>query len=317
MAKRNKYFLLFLLSFLLVLVGILYFGFYRKTISETMVNFDNAVLKEFSYGDDNTSRIPKIIWSFWEGGDNVVVNMCIESWKHYNPDYDIRILNKSNYSEYVDTDVASIQHSHDFIARFSDYVRCLVLAKYGGFWLDASIICHHPFSWVHAIQNNTRVEFVGYYIGDVLDNKYPVIENWFFACIPGSPFMVDWADEFLSTRNHKTINDYLSDVKSQGINTSNVSSPDYLTMHVSAQKVIQKNPEKYNILVFAASSGPFKYLSDVNFNDDAAVKNLLDPEKHTTYHQYTFVKICGSQRKIMEKYDKTRLLPAFSNPPEK
>jgi len=329
MAKRNKNIIIYLLFVLLFFCGILYLAFYRKKTEEAMVNFNSEELKEFSYGNDKTSHIPKIIWTFWsdsttnfegqrpekfgEGVDNVVVNMCIDSWKHYNPDYDIRILNKSNYSEYVDIDVSKIQHSNDFIARFADYVRCLVLSKYGGFWIDASIICHHPFSWVHAIQNKTKVEFVGYYIGDVLDNKYPVIENWFFACIPNSQFMNDWSDEFLSTGNHKTIEDYLKDVGSQGIDTSKVQIPDYLTMHVSAQKVIQKNPKKYDILVFAACSGPLKYLCDANFHDETAVKNLLDPEKHSTYHKYTFVKICGGQRKILETYNKTTLLPAFSN----
>ena len=313
MAKRNKNIVIYLLFVLLFFCGIFYLAFYRKITEEAMVNFNSEELKEFSYGNDNTSHIPKIIWTFWEGDNNVVVNMCIDSWKYNNPDYDIRILNKSNYSEYVDVDVSKIQHSKDFVARFADYVRCLVLSKYGGFWIDASIICHHPFSWVHAIQNKTKVEFVGYYIGDVLDNKYPAIENWFFACIPNSIFMSDWSDEFLSTRNHKTIEDYLKDIESQGINTSKVPIQEYLTMHVSAQKIIQKNPKKYNILVFAACSGPLKYLCEANFDDEKAVKNLLDPEKHATYHKYTFVKICGSQRKILETYNKTSLLPAFSN----
>ena len=313
MAKRNKNIVIYLLFVLLFFCGILYLALYRKKTVEAMVNFTSEELKEFSYGNNKTSHIPKIIWTFWEGDDNVVVNMCIDSWKHNNPDYDIRILNKSNYSEYVGIDVSKIQHSNDFVARFADYVRCLVLSKYGGFWIDASIICHHPFSWVHAIQNKTKVEFVGYYIGNVLDNKYPAIENWFFACIPNSLFMNDWSDEFLSTRNHKTIEDYLKDIESQGINTSKVPIQEYLTMHVSAQKIIQKNPKKYNILVFAACSGPLKYLCEANFDDETAVKNLIDPEKHTTYHKYTFVKICGSQRKILETYNKNSLLPAFSN----
>ena len=97
MAKRNKNIVIYLLFVLLFFCGIFYLAFYRKITEEAMVNFNSEELKEFSYGNDNTSHIPKIIWTFWEGDNNVVVNMCIDSWKYNNPDYDIRILNKSNY----------------------------------------------------------------------------------------------------------------------------------------------------------------------------------------------------------------------------
>jgi mannosyltransferase OCH1-like enzyme len=83
-----------------------------------------------------------------------VVEKCVESWKFYNPSYKVVILNKSNCRHYIDDDIDSIKHGKDSMARFSDYVRLCVLAKYGGFWIDASIICHHPFTWLHGVQKN-------------------------------------------------------------------------------------------------------------------------------------------------------------------
>ena len=319
MVKRNRNNILFILFLMLVCVLLFYICYYCKihhNTRESLININDDELKEFSFGKKNTSKIPNIIWTFWEGDNHIVVDMCIESWKYYNPEYDIRILNKSNYSKYTDIDIDKIHHSNDFTARFSDYVRCLVLSKYGGFWIDASIICHHPFSWVHGIQSKTNVEYVGYYIDKTPTHEKtqsPVIENWFFACIPNSTFVNDWCKEFLSTRNFKTINDYLDDVKSQDVDIDNVEIPEYLTMHVSAQKILQKNLDKYSIYVFSACSGPFKYLCETGFNDEEAVKNLLDTEKHKKYYKYTFVKICGGQRKILEKYDRETLQSAFSN----
>ena len=312
MTKRNNnIFVYLLIVFLLLLCLFIYFFYYKKV--ESMINMNVKELDEFSSGKNDSSNIPNIIWTFWEGDDNIVVNKCIESWKYYNPKYDIRILNKSNYSKYTDIDVDSIPHSGDFIARYSDYIRCLILSKYGGFWIDASIICHHPFSWVHGIQNKTQVEFVGYYVGDILDNKYPVIENWFFACVPNSLFMNDWSDEFLSTKKHKKITDYLDYVNSQEINTSKVSSPEYLTMHVSAQKILQQNFDKYNICLFKAESGPFYYLNQSDWDSEKAVKYITDKKSNKDYYKYTFVKLRGSDRQILEKYDTVTIDNAFSH----
>jgi len=316
MAKRNNRIHVYLLvGFLLcVFIYLVYCLSHSKHNTEKFtVSVHEKELDEFSMGKSDHSSIPNIIWTFWEGDNNIVVNKCIESWKYYNPGYDIRILNKSNYSRYIDVNIDSIPHSKDFTARYSDYIRCLVLAKYGGFWIDASIICHHPFSWVHGVQNNTHAELVGYYIGDVLDNKYPVIENWFFACVPGSVFMNDWSDEFLSTQNHKTIQNYLDHVDSQQINTSKVQSPEYLTMHISAQKILQKNSDKYRLCLFKAESGPFYYLSQSNWDNEQAIKHLTDTNTCANYYKFTFIKLRGSDRHILEKYDTKTMDNAFSN----
>ena len=305
--------------------------------------------------DLRESNIPNILWTFWEGPENKVVQLCIDSWKHYHPGYDVIVLNKSNYMRYTDgsVDVDALPHSGDFVARYADYVRCLVLAHNGGFWLDSSVICHRPFTWVHAIQQATDAEFIGYYIDTGTHAEFlsysPMVENWFFACVPGSPFMQDWCREFVRTRDFPTISAYLDNVKSHGTHFNKIDSiggGEYLTMHIAAQKVLQdqhraamaaSSPShatvsnthtslenlsaptspstllKYNLCFFSACAGPFSYLHRAGWDISTAVNRLVQEDTRRTYYQCPLIKLRGSERTTMDQYDISQQQRAFSH----
>jgi len=252
-------------------------------------------LGEFHRGVEDTSPIPNIIWMFWEGPMNHVVETCIESWNFYNPTYDIRVLNKSNYTTYIDS-IDSLRHANENNTRFSDFLRAIILSKHGGFWVDASIICHHPISWVHAIQRSYQVEFVGYYTGN---SGLPTVENWFFACVPDSAFMRDWCQEFIRFNDFSNANDYLSDVRNQGVSLDNMPYLDYLTMHASAQQVLQSHPESYRIYLFCANSGPLLYIEQVGWDYSRAVDLLTDKDTCESFYQYTMIKLPNGPRNEM------------------
>lgn len=314
-----------------------------------------AILGQESIDDLRESNIPNIIWTFWEGPENKVVQLCIDSWKHYNPGYQVIVLNKSNYMRYTDgsVDVDALRHSADFVARYADYVRCLVLAHNGGFWLDSSIICHHPFTWVHAAQQATDAEFIGYYIDTGTHPEFlsysPMVENWFFACVPGSPFMQDWCREFVRTQEFATISDYLANVKSQGIHFNKVDSiggGEYLTMHIAAQKILQDhhrttmmptpksvatlsnletpledlstlNPSLsssvYNLCFFSACAGPFSHLHRTGWDIPTAVNQLVQEDTRQEYYQCPLIKLRGSERTAMDQYEDSQKRRAFSH----
>jgi len=190
------------------------------------------------------------------------------------------------------------------MARYSDYIRLAVLSKYGGFWLDATIICHRPFTWVHGTQNKLNVETIGYHIDEGTHAEYkeysPVIESWFFACIPESNFICDWKDEFFSTKNFDTIYDYLENVNKQGINFQNITDPSYLTIHISVQKILQKNIDKYDICLFSACVGPFISLCSTKWNFNISVDNLTNKNTCIEYHKYPFIKLIRHDRKYFD-----------------
>lgn len=255
--------------------------------------------------DTRSSKIPKIIWTFWDGEPSDFVNKCIKTWKKFNPDHEVNILNKTNIKKYLpDIDLTSLKHVEK-IQRYSDIVRSNILSKYGGIWMDASIICQKSFSWIHDIQNKTGCEFIGFYIDSFTINEFKehakVIENWFFACIPKSKFMVDWSNEFMKIQNYNKIEDYLDSLKSDNVNFQNIPYPDYLTMHVSAQKILQKNKNKYNLHLLKAEDTAFSFIdtSKNPWDEEAGITSLLN-KKHL---DQPILKLTGNTRRIMEGRD--------------
>jgi hypothetical protein len=180
-------------------------------------------------------KIPKIIWSYWDGPKNEMVEKCISSWNKMCPDYKIVILNNENLQNYIQDDVLNLKFA-DSPARTSDFIRLAVLEKHGGIWIDATTILTQPLDWVH----NGR-EFTGYYKeGNMTRKEYPCIESWFLACTPGSQFIALWKDEFFKINNYNSIKEY---VDTAGVDMQNIGEREYLTIYVAVQKVLQNQME--------------------------------------------------------------------------
>lgn len=90
--------------------------------------------------------IPKIIHYCWFGKnplDNKSIK-CIESWKKYFPDYEIKEWNESNF------DVNQCKYSAEAYkekkwAFVSDYARFKILYEYGGVYFDTDVEVIKPF----------------------------------------------------------------------------------------------------------------------------------------------------------------------------
>ena len=91
-------------------------------------------------------QYPKCAWSMWWQGENAapdIVKICWKSQKENIP-YGVNhtIITKDNFKKYVDIpDYVLDKYEKGFImpAHLSDIVRCCLLYKYGGVWLDATI----------------------------------------------------------------------------------------------------------------------------------------------------------------------------------
>lgn len=91
-------------------------------------------------------RKPNTIWVIWWQGRNVekpkVVEACINSIKQNKGNYNLVIIDKDNYSDYIDihkTIINKFNEGRIGIAAFSDYIRFSLLEKYGGWYMDATI----------------------------------------------------------------------------------------------------------------------------------------------------------------------------------
>lgn len=84
--------------------------------------------------------IPKVIHYCWFGNNPLpaLAVKCIESWKKFFPDYEIKEWNEANY------DVHSIPYIHEAYeakkyAFVSDYARFDILYRYGGLYFDTDV----------------------------------------------------------------------------------------------------------------------------------------------------------------------------------
>lgn len=86
----------------------------------------------------------KTIYILWFQGFNKapeIVKECVNSWKYYNPDWNIVLIDNNNLINYVNLDNYKINFDKTAL---SDVVRILLLKLYGGLWVDATTFCNKP-----------------------------------------------------------------------------------------------------------------------------------------------------------------------------
>lgn len=84
--------------------------------------------------------IPKIIHYCWFGGNKkpAIVENCIESWKKYCPDYEIKEWNDNNYDFTKNKYITEAYRAKKW-AFVSDYARLDILVNIGGIYLDTDV----------------------------------------------------------------------------------------------------------------------------------------------------------------------------------
>lgn len=89
----------------------------------------------------------KLVWFCWlQGLENApeIVHACYNSLKRNLPDREITIIDNENWKEFVDLpDYIIIKWKKRRIpaALFSDLLRLELLIKYGGTWIDSTVLC--------------------------------------------------------------------------------------------------------------------------------------------------------------------------------
>lgn len=84
--------------------------------------------------------IPKIIHYCWFGGNEMsdLGKKCIESWKRFCPDYEIKRWDESNYDVNKNPYMKQAYENEKW-AFVSDYARLDIIYNYGGVYLDTDV----------------------------------------------------------------------------------------------------------------------------------------------------------------------------------
>jgi len=130
------------------------------------------------------TKATKIIWMYWaQGWDNApdLVQKCRYSWEVLNPEYQLVALDDLSVSKYFDIPPEiSVDHPEIPVQQISDLIRIGLLAKHGGIWADATLMCSLPLhEWLPE-----------YYLTGFFAFRNPgvdrMLSNWFMASEPNN-----------------------------------------------------------------------------------------------------------------------------------
>jgi len=139
---------------------------------------------------------PRVIWFCWlQGYDKApdLVRACYNALRQNLPQYEVRIVTEENVAQYVELPEHVLDKRRDGsipAALFSDIIRLELLNKYGGTWLDATVLC---------AAGNVPGEYLE---ADLFMFQYSApgsasgvsISNWFISACAGNPVLLTLRD---------------------------------------------------------------------------------------------------------------------------
>ncbi len=118
----------------------------REGAYEYMLRYHHACDKNRHYESLQPISSFRYIWVCWfQGIENapLLVQRCFESMQRYNAKSEVVLITEENMAQYVDIpDYILQKYKQGKMTRthLSDIVRLLLLSKYGGVWIDSTIL---------------------------------------------------------------------------------------------------------------------------------------------------------------------------------
>ncbi|OJU52165.1 MAG: hypothetical protein BGN96_07385 [Bacteroidales bacterium 45-6] len=227
--------------------------------------------KEFIEIINNPSRVceefPRKIWMYWEGElIPYIVQRCVQRIKDLNQSFQVIFLDPESLVKYLPN--FNIENLEMPLANKADLIRLELLYRYGGIWMDATIILNESLDWTLHIIDEKRYDCIGFWKENSTKNlEYPVIESWFLCCPPNSPFIKDWLDE-LRPLGQIGAKKYFEQIrrKSNYVDIiQDIDRPEYLLVYLAQQAVMQEK-NNFNVCLQSAEKISFYYQEKLNWN---------------------------------------------------
>lgn len=139
----------------------------------------------------------RIIWTCWmQGIDKApeTVKVCLQSYKNFLKDYDIRVVDDDTFEDLVEMpDYVVEKYKKGIIpkALFADILRLELLIKYGGVWIDCTVLCT---GWQSGSELEKRVR--RYLEAELFMFRYNEVNigSWFIAAWPQNRLLIRLRD---------------------------------------------------------------------------------------------------------------------------
>jgi len=302
--------ILIILIILIIYLIILFIKYNYQINNFINTNNDNLIHNN-NNDNNNTYTLPKIIWVFWDKEELPKnISLIINNNKNkLGNEWIINVLNDNNIKNYLDINTFPNNYINLEIQHKADYLRLKLLEKYGGIWMDASIIINSKDEFEKMFRDtlDDKIELTAFtlYEKDNLYKYHQYIENWFLIAPQNSNIIKLWLKEFETAINmgfveyKKYITEQLNVRLFWKIENSNC----YLTMHTTLQVVLQnKLTNNYipNLLLLKSEDNMFKLYSDCTWNNDCIKKEF---ENNIEIKNIPYIKLTSSGSGLdMEKY---------------
>lgn len=282
-----------------------------------------------------------VIWSFWEGQPPDVVLRCFESIRVHNSARSFIVLSQATLPKFLDEAVDyPLFHGRrgtpaDFskVQYLADWVRLTLLEKYGGIWLDASVICTSAVdNWIverDEIVYDSDEEHEEPKINKKMINMFPmhangnVHGNWAMAALePGNPVVKAWRQEMNDIFNEigpgQIPTEYVDRVMAENPTVrdrwNNPAAPPlpYLWVYLALQVVLHRQPELHShICLHSCTDGPmyrrYQYNVVHGIQDGTEVSqktadHLAREPLHLDGPDRWFIKLVGTDRRPVQEH---------------
>jgi hypothetical protein len=255
--------------------------------------------------DDLAPTIPKIIWTYWHASPAPeFIRHCHDNWRHFAPDHVLHVIDKSTITDWLDAQLITDQFAQLPPFRQADWLRLQLLARHGGIWIDASTLLTQSLEWVHTLQAERGSEYLGFFIDRFTTRPdQPIVENWFMAACPESPFILALAKEF-DRALHMGEANYLATLGDCGCLETVVQGLGpkdqlYLIMHVAAAVVLNRDPETYKLALIRAEDSALGFHAALKWRKRHLYARLAMTPAPTRLP--CIIKLRGGDRRVFER----------------
>ena len=175
-------------------------------------NYDHLIQKyknQYKIAKLNSSVIPKQIWIMWWDGIGAMpplVKACYNSVLRHANDWKVTVITKKNYMDFLSLSrhvVEKFEAGRISVTHLSDVIRMSLLGRYGGLWLDATVL----------VTSNVALDNMSFFaVRRDYGGKFVPKQRWSINCIAGSSeillfhFLSDFFCEYL--KDHSEMIDY-------------------------------------------------------------------------------------------------------------
>lgn len=210
-------------------------------------------------------NIPKTIWTYWSGKNSACAEACLAALKCLNTDFDIITLDDSNVSDYL-PNLPPLPKDLP-VQLVSDFIRLSLLEKYGGIWIDRSVIVTESLSWILDKATENNAEIICFYNEAPLvykkNHSRPIIENGFIAAAKGSGFIRNWLNNYQECILSGHWETYYRSTENYAELSANFLEEDddvksYFSCYLAAQKTMLDSKD-YRLLLINAEDDYYFY----------------------------------------------------------